>query len=62
MTKFIINILNLTICVTKGKDLLDVIQKKMTVLQVAIYLGIPINESFLEELYKTFVNRLYYNP
>lgn len=54
LTKFIVNVLNLTIFVVKGNDLLQVIQKKVTAIEIAIFLGIPINESFLKELYKTY--------
>lgn len=51
---FLMSILNITICVVKGEDLLNVIQRKVTAIQIAIALGIPVNESFLKELYKTY--------
>ena len=49
------NILNITINITKGNDLLTVIQRKITSIQIAIFLGIPINELLLIELYKMYV-------
>ena len=55
LTQYIISILNITFCIVKGNDLLNIFEKKINVIQIAIFLGIPINESFLKELLKTYV-------
>ena len=54
LTQYIISILNITFCIVKGNDLLNIVEKKINVIQIAIFLGIPINESFLKELMKTY--------
>ena len=54
ISQFAITILDLTFCVVKGGDLLDNIQRKVTVIEICLDLGIPINETFLCELYRIY--------
>ena len=55
------SVLNLTVFIVKGDDLLKVVQQKVTAIQISIALGIPVNESFLKELYKMFKFKFKYH-
>lgn len=51
ITEMMMEYLDITICVVKGEELLKSVQRDVTAIQTAMYLGIPINESFMSELY-----------
>lgn len=54
ITAMMMEILGLTICVVKGEELLRSVQLKVTVVQIAMHLSIPIDEPFLKELYHMY--------
>ena len=54
ISQFAMTVLDLTFCVVKGGDLLDNIQRKVTMIEICLDLGIPINETFLCELYRIY--------
>lgn len=54
ISKFAMSILDFTFCVLKGDDLLNNVQRKVTIIQICLDLGIPINETFLCELYRIY--------
>ena len=56
MTEMMMEHLDLTICVVKGDELLRGVQLKITAIQIALFLRIPINEPFLKELYHMYAS------
>ena len=54
LSQYGMTVLNLTFCVVKGGELLDNVQRKVTIIEICLDLGIPINETFLCELYRIY--------